>query len=663
MNDDGNNFRSLELDAAEALQHDADSGQDPICDSNVLSDSNIFQGEMQLDGPVQDGRDGNNNNNNNNNNNSIGDTVGDDDITASEMYMYTRFVNSLATADVPKSEDLPFLQGAPVLDPHQLTSFFHGFQSPHPDMDTGLDVLEPYHRQHGGVVTDTTITTSTASTTTTTAAAKRHRSEPNKVRVTIEGVDPLNDEIGNLISMSGTSSSGTRSSTAPTSISSPDSTVLSTPASFPGDPRLVARKHTISSNSNTKGNRDSGVGSHKEVEGHYSRHHHHHHHHHHRHRRRRDSDTIGNSGNNIDSNNGNNNSNNDNDNDNGNDSKTGIKTNKDSKTKVKTKVKTKTKAKAKTQTQTQNQTGLETGTIFKNYDIHIPGKPEPHGDTHITKTNEINDFVNSKTHSVTSGLTEDDEILKELTFAGDIRGPEVHVNPLGEPNKISETPMGTELVSPTERQTNRDKVVQSSASDGLSAKNITASASTEQPYYVNPKQYYRILKRRYARAKLEESLKITKDRKPYLHESRHKHAMRRPRGQGGRFLTAAEIKALKERESQQKAGEGDASKKSSTGDNQSRELLETKSTTASSSSTITSASANTTASGGNKGNEIKANIKVEEMKVVSEGGIRQHTTESSPRTTVTPTTGASTVATTTSANSATDAGSGPGTSG
>ncbi|KAG0065566.1 Transcriptional activator [Podila epicladia] len=70
----------------------------------------------------------------------------------------------------------------------------------------------------------------------------------------------------------------------------------------------------------------------------------------------------------------------------------------------------------------------------------------------------------------------------------------------------------------------------------------------EEPLYVNAKQYHRILKRRAARANLEAENRLLQRGRKYLHESRHKHAMRRPRGPGGRFLTAAEIAALEERE-------------------------------------------------------------------------------------------------------------------
>jgi len=109
-------------------------------------------------------------------------------------------------------------------------------------------------------------------------------------------------------------------------------------------------------------------------------------------------------------------------------------------------------------------------------------------------------------------------------------------------NQVGESPAIANSQPMVNHGISRPSVPPMPASQHPQSPELVSGAVEESPLYVNAKQFHRILKRRVARQRLEEALRLTsKGRKPYLHESRHNHAMRRPRGPGGRFLTADEV--------------------------------------------------------------------------------------------------------------------------
>ncbi|XP_078589398.1 uncharacterized protein LOC144869768 isoform X3 [Branchiostoma floridae x Branchiostoma japonicum] len=178
-----------------------------------------------------------------------------------------------------------------------------------------------------------------------------------------------------------------------------------------------------------------------------------------------------------------------------------------------------------------NQTTASTFVPFPFLDSHVEAEvPEvlTLGNTHTSE-----DLLTTQTPS--ASITSLKSSTVPNTGAGDGGMATFLIN--GVPSRMALLDTNNK----TDQSVKRVQTGPSAASLTAAQLHMTAMSKTvgwepdEEPLYVNAKQYHRIMKRREMRAKLEASGKIPKNRKKYLYESRHKHAMARTRGNGGKF--------------------------------------------------------------------------------------------------------------------------------
>ncbi|KAB2007818.1 hypothetical protein ES319_D10G057100v1 [Gossypium barbadense] len=141
----------------------------------------------------------------------------------------------------------------------------------------------------------------------------------------------------------------------------------------------------------------------------------------------------------------------------------------------------------------------------------------------------------------------DSNLYEQSLISASSGGNEMHGKLVGDHTKLA-APMGTqECVLPPSQVDYSKSIIHHQLTMAMLPARVPLplELTQDEPIYVNAKQYQAILRRRQYRAKLEAQNKLIKVRKPYLHESRHLHALKRARGNGGRFLNTKKLQESK----------------------------------------------------------------------------------------------------------------------